>query len=94
MFNHYELDEMLKDVLKLKKLEVHLKSKGKTIETATKEDFYEFIGNETRSKIDYYTGKPVTTVDYSTGMAELNDLIVKYRKIKVILTDLMENEVL
>lgn len=90
----YQLTEISKEVSKLKRLEKHLKSKGKTIETATQEDYYEFIGNETHSKIDYYTGKPVTSVDYSSGMAELDELIAKYRVAKAILENLMNNEVL
>lgn len=93
MFNYAELNEMLKEVLYLGRLDKFLRSIGKTIETAGKEDFYSFIMKEEQGKTDYYTGKPIP-VNYTADMDKIQDLIFRYRKLKVIISSLMENEVL
>ena len=91
--NYVELNEMLKDVLYLSRLDSFLKSRGLTIETATKQDFYGFITQEEEGKLDYYTQQPVG-VNYTQGLQKINELVPKYRKLKVILENLLENEVL
>lgn len=94
MLNYVELNEMLKELLYLNRLSTYLKDNGLTIESATTEDFYGFIGKEESGKIDYYTGKPVTNVNYSAGMDKIQDLVCKYRKLKTALEYLMENNCL
>lgn len=91
--NYIEINEMLEEVLYLSRLGNFLKDKGLTIETATQQDFYSFITKEEQGKIDYYTGQPVP-VNFSAGIKKIEELVSKYRKIKVIVENLLENEVL
>ena len=90
---YVELNEMLKEVLYLSRLGNFLKDRGLTIETATQQDFYGFITKEEAGKLDYYTGKPVG-VNFTQGLAKIDELVPKYRKLKVIIENLLENEVL
>ena len=90
--NYVELNQMLADVLYLSRLDKFLRGRGLTIESATKQDFYSFITNEEQGKLDYY-GRPVD-VNYSSGLQRINDLVSNYRKLKVIIENLLENEVL
>lgn len=94
MFNHYELDAMLKDMRYLNKLDHHLKEKGVTIATATQSDLYSFITESHEGEIDYYTGKPVSSISYTEDMGKINDLICRYRKLKTVIQYLMENDCL
>ena len=90
---YVELNEMLKEVLYLSRLGNFLKDRGLTIDTATQQDFYSFITKEEQGKLDYYTQKPVP-VSYTAGMQKIEELVPKYRKLKVIVENLLENEVL
>ena len=92
--NYMEINQMLADVLYLNRLSAHLRENGLTIESATKEDFYNFIRAENCNKIDYYTGKPVTSIGYDSELQKIEELVSEYRKLKVILENLLENEVL
>lgn len=89
-----DLNQILKDILYLNRLSSHLRQNGLTLETATKEDFYNFIRAENCNKIDYYTGKPVTSISYDAELQKIDELVSKYRKLKVIITSLLDNEVL
>ena len=93
MFN-LDLNKMLQDVLYLNRLSAHLKENDLTIESATKEDFYNFIRAENCNKIDYYTGKPVASISYDAELQKIEELVLEYRKIKNIMELLLENEVL
>ena len=94
MFNNYELDEMMKDLAYLDKLNKFFKNNGLTVETATTEDFYAFIAESHKGEIDRRTGKPISSISYSGDMDKISDLIFRYRKIKVIIQSLMENDCL
>lgn len=91
--NYVEINQMLQDVLYLSRLNNFLKGRGLTIETATKQDFYGFITKEEEGKLDYYTQQPVP-VNYTSGLARIEELVSKYRKLKAIIENLLENEVL
>lgn len=92
--NDYQLNEMLQDLKYLSKLDKYLREKGITIQSATQQDFYSFITESHKGEIDYYTGKPITGISYTEDMTKINDLVVKYRKLKTIIELITENEVL
>lgn len=94
MLNYVELDEMMKDLIYLDKLNKFFKNNGLTVETATIEDFYAFIAESHKGEIDRRTGKPISSISYTGDLEKINDLVYTYRKLKVILESLLENEVL
>lgn len=92
--NDYQLNEMLQDLKYLSKLDKHLKESGVTLATATQSDIYSFITKSHEGEIDYYTGKPITGINYTGDLEKINDLVCKYRKLKTVVEYLLENEVL
>lgn len=94
MLNYAELNEMMKDLAYLAKLNKFFKNNGLTVETATTEDFYAFIAESHKGEIDRRTGKPITSINYTSDLANIRELIFKYRKIKVIMETCLELEVL
>lgn len=94
MFNNYELDEAIADLIYLGMLDKHLQERGVTLSTATQEDFYSFIRMSHEGELDRRTGKPISSISYSGDMGKINDLVCKYRKLKTIVEYLLNNEVL
>ena len=94
MFNHYELDTAIQDLVYLGRLDKHLKEKGVTLSTATQSDIYDFIRVSHAGELDRRTGKPISSISYTEDMAKINDLVVKYRKLKTVVEYLLEIEVI
>ena len=94
MFNNYELDEAIKDLVYLGRLDKHLQERGVTLATATQSDIYDFIRVSHAGEIDRRTGKPITSISYTGDLEKINDLVCKYKKMKKIIQLVLENEVL
>lgn len=92
--HNYQLDEILKDLIYLSKLDKFFKDRGITIDKAEQSDFYSFITKSHEGEIDYYTGKPITSISYTEDMGKINDLVCKYNKLKTVVKYLMEIECL
>lgn len=94
MFNHYQLDTAIQELVYLEKLDKHLQEKGVTLATATQSDIYDFIRVSHEGEIDRRTGKPISSISYTGDLEKINDLVCKYKKMKKIIQLVLENEVL
>ena len=91
MLNSLEIKQITKDLQLINRLDKYLKSINKKIEDVTREEMYQFVGEEYRGKIDRY-GNPIS-IGYDTECQRIFELVGHYRQIKLIV-ELLECDVL